>query len=169
MTDAVRRVISASILNAVMRAAAIVLGLCAVVFAACASGGSGTVGPSDDPAHCGLLNGARQTIDYHLSLLLTLDDPEAQQEVLGQGAPFRIDPDAFRAAVEALSVLTGAESEVGRLRRIAQLLEEHAGVADPFAPGSDTGRQLADLADQAFGEVQVGLDAALRAAGCPVR
>ncbi|MDQ3552961.1 MAG: hypothetical protein M3395_00915, partial [Chloroflexota bacterium] len=75
----------------------------------------------------------------------------------------------FRTAVEALSVLSGTEGEVNRLRRIGELLEDHAGVEDPFAPGSGTGEQLAELANGAFGEVRVGLDTALQTVGCRVR
>lgn len=108
-------------------------------------------------------------MDYHLSLLLALDDPAALEELSGSDAPFRLDPGAFRTAVEALSALSGAESEMNRLRRIAELLEKHAGVEDPFAPESGTGRQLAELADSAFGEVRLGLDAGLEAVGCRVR
>ncbi len=108
-------------------------------------------------------------MDYHLSLLLALDDPAAVDELYGSDAPFRIDPGAFRAAVEALAVLSGTEGEVSRLRRIGGLLEEHTGMDDPFTPGSATGEQLAELADGAFGEVRTGLDAALQAVGCRVR
>lgn len=145
-------------------AAILLLGGCATE----AGSATNTAGPGG-PAHCDLLTGASRTVDYHLSLLLALDDPEAIEELSGSDAPFRIDPGAFRAAVEALSVLSGTDGEVNRLRRIGQLLEQHAGVEDPFAPGSGTGQQLADLADGAFGEVRLGLDAALQAVGCRVR
>jgi predicted RNase H-like nuclease len=122
-----------------------------------------------EEAHCDLLTGARRTVDYHLSLLLALDDPAAMEELSGSDAPFRIDPGAFRTAVEALSMLSGTEGEMNRLRRIGQLLEERAGMEDPFAQGSDTGKQLAELANGAFGEVRVGLDTALQTVGCRVR
>jgi len=146
------------------------LSLAVVVLAGCGSGAApgGSPGAPADALHCDLLTDARLTVDYHLSLLLALDDPAAVEELTGSDAPFRIDPGAFRAAVEALSVLSGAESEANRLRRIAELLEEHAGVEDPFAPGSGTGQQLAELANGAFGEVRVGLDEALKALGCHV-
>lgn len=148
------------------------LGLATVlVLAGCGSGSAAgdEPGASSEAAHCELLTGARRTVDYHLSLMLALDDPAAVEELAGSDAPFRIDPGAFRTAVDVLSALSGAEGEIGRLRRIGELLEEHAGVEDPFAPGSGTGEQLADLADGAFGEVRVGLDAALQAVGCRVR
>ncbi len=143
----------------------------AILLTGCAPGAApddASAEPAEE-AHCDLLTGARRTVDYHLSLLLALDDPAAMDELSGSDAPFRIDPGAFRTAVEALSVLSGTEGEVNRLRRIGELLEDHAGVEDPFAPGSGTGEQLAELANGAFGEVRVGLDTALQTVGCRVR
>jgi len=142
-----------------------------LVLGACGAGqpSGDTPTATGEQVHCDLLAGARRTVDYHLSLLLALDDPAAIEELSGSDAPFRVDPGAFRTAVEALSVLSGTEGEMDRLRRIGQLLEEHAGVEDPLTPGSDTGEQLAELANGAFGEVRVGLDTALQAVGCRVR
>ena len=148
------------------------LGLVAVLLVSACATEAGSQRSANEPAeaaHCDLLTGARRTVDYHLSLLLALDHPAAAEELSGSDAPFRIDAGAFRTAVEALSVLSGTDGEVNRLRRIGQLLEEHAGVEDPFAPGSGTGQQLAELADGAFGEVRLGLDSALQAVGCRVR
>ena len=171
------KVIPASILMVDMPARNRLLALTSASLAAvflligCAPGaapGDASAEPGEE-VHCDLLTGARRTVDYHLSLLLALDDPAATEELSGSDAPFRLDPGAFRTAVEALSVLSGTEGEVNRLRRIGELLEDHAGVEDPFAPGSATGEQLAELANGAFGEVRVGLDTALQTVGCRVR
>jgi hypothetical protein len=143
------------------------LSLCAVLLAGCAATTPGERGEaSGEPVHCAILGDARQTVDQHLALLLTLDDAAAQAELLGEDAPFRIDPGALRAAVEALSILSGADGELGTMRRVAELLEQRTGLDDPFAPGSDTGRQLTALADAASTELRTALDAALRASGC---
>lgn len=150
-----------------MRGSRVLGSLCALLLAGCAStpGEHGEV--SGIPVHCAILGDARQTVDHHLALLLTLDDPTARAELLGEDAPFPIDPSALRAAVEALSMLSGADGELRSIRRVAELLEQHTGLDDPFAPGSDTGRQLAELADGASTELRGGLHAALAAAGCP--
>jgi hypothetical protein len=171
------KVMAASILMVDMSARKRLLALTSASLAAvlllsgCAAGAAprdASAEPGEE-AHCDLLTGARRTVDYHLSLLLALDDPAAMEELSGSDAPFRIDPGAFRTAVEALSMLSGTEGEMNRLRRIGQLLEERAGMEDPFAQGSDTGKQLAELANGAFGEVRVGLDTALQTVGCRVR
>ncbi len=160
---------TASILVIGMRASRVLLPLCALLLAGCAAT---TRAESEEvpgePAHCAILDDARRTVDHHLALLLTLDDPGAQAELLGEDAPFRIDPGALRTAVQALSMLSGADGELGTIRRITELLQQHTGLDDPLAPGSDTGRQLAQLADAASTELRTGLHAALRASGCAV-
>jgi hypothetical protein len=141
--------------------------------------GSGGPGPGGTPvgggpagsgrqAHCDALNDAVETVRYHLQLMVGLNDAEAFAAARESDAPFRVDPVTFRRAVEVVAVLSGVEGEIGRLRRLATLLEQNLGIEDPFRDGSTTGAQMLQLAEDAFAEAQVVLDEGLRAAGCPV-
>jgi hypothetical protein len=146
----------------------LVLALVVAIAAGCSTlSGAGASGDSAN-ARCGPLRSAVATVRYHLELLIQLDDPVAYEEIRDVDAPFKVDPEHFRQAVEVVAVLSGVEGEANRLRRLAELLEQNLGIEDPFAEGSQSGEQLQRLADETFGQAQVVLDDALVAAGCPI-